>query len=170
MAAMMITINIKAQERLNIEEDEEERVNVDYSYDEKTKTLYYDGTCTRYTCRDLWDKTRILKLGPHANFEPGNNFFWRLSSLERIIVDAKHPDLTSVNGILMNKEKTVLHIYPKKKAKVGKYRIPTSIQKIEEYAFDGANIDTLVITSGLKKLYDGLYSSNIKKFIIWSYP
>ena len=53
--------------------------------------------------------------------------------LEEIIVSENNPELTSVDGVLYNKDKTVIIRYPQ--AKSGIFLIPDTVKEIGSYAF-----------------------------------
>ena len=73
---------------------------------------------------------------PSSLVEIGNNDIGNsLKNLERINVDAENPAYCSVDGILFNKDKTLLIKYPAKKPEIS-YVIPGSVTKIEKGAFD----------------------------------
>lgn len=60
--------------------------------------------------------------------------FLNCKSLVSIIVDNENPNYTSVNGVLFNKDKTVLLEYPAGKSATD-YAIPNSVSRIETAAF-----------------------------------
>ena len=59
--------------------------------------------------------------------------FWYCSSLLRIEVDQSNPEYTSEDGVLFNKEKTILIACPG--GKQDEYKIPASVTSIDNYAF-----------------------------------
>ncbi len=60
--------------------------------------------------------------------------FFRCSSLSKIEVDAENKYYCSVDGVLFNKDKTVLHTYPEGKTDE-KYSIPSSVTELSGTAF-----------------------------------
>ncbi len=65
----------------------------------------------------------------------GDNAFERCISLTDFDVDIENKYYSGYNGILFNKDKTVLICYPAKKADAS-YLIPDSVTSIKQYAFD----------------------------------
>ena len=65
----------------------------------------------------------------------GIRVFESCSNLTKIEVNSSNNNYISVGGILFNKQKTTLVRYPP--AIQGNYTIPSSVTKIEEYAFEG---------------------------------
>ena len=63
--------------------------------------------------------------------------FKSLPFLKRIDVDSKNPSYSSKNGVLFNKDKTVLISYPKSRMDY-QYVIPSTVKTVESYAFSGA--------------------------------
>lgn len=66
--------------------------------------------------------------------EIGSNPFFRCSSLAEISVDADNKYFCSNDGVLFNKDKTVLLVYPEGK-KSDKYVVPESVKSISYDAF-----------------------------------
>ncbi len=84
----------------------------------------------------------------------GNPVF-RCGSLEKITVDINNAHFTAVDGVLFNKEKTVLIAYPEGKADET-YTIPSSIEKLEEDAFGyDPQFKHLTILSNVKEFPEG---------------
>jgi hypothetical protein len=83
-------------------------------------------------------------------------------ALTNITVDALNPNYCSVNGVLFNKEKTVLLQYPIG-ADAEDYTIPASVTCIGEQGFDyagdavygGGNLRRVVVPSGVTNIADG---------------
>ncbi|MGO5082166.1 leucine-rich repeat protein, partial [Oscillospiraceae bacterium LCP25S3_E4] len=65
----------------------------------------------------------------------GECAFSDCTGLKSITVDKNNKNYTSVDGVLFNKNKTEILIYPN--AKGSSYVIPSSVKKICNYAFDG---------------------------------
>ncbi|MGD9604868.1 MAG: leucine-rich repeat protein [Bacilli bacterium] len=68
--------------------------------------------------------------------EIGLGAFQNCSKLTSIYINDNHPLWASENGILMNKDKQALVIYPT--GKVGVYEIPSGVIEISNYAFYGS--------------------------------
>lgn len=59
--------------------------------------------------------------------------FYGCDRLTKIMVAADNPFYTSIDGVLLNKTATILHIYPSGRS--GAYSIPDSVTAIDNYAF-----------------------------------
>lgn len=69
---------------------------------------------------------------------------WQPPALETITVDGNNPNYSSVDGVLFNKDKTVLVKYPP--AKGGSYTVPDTVTTISNYAFaDCENLTSVTI-------------------------
>ncbi|MDD4349193.1 MAG: leucine-rich repeat protein, partial [Opitutales bacterium] len=75
-----------------------------------------------------------------------------LSDLKGVIVDANNPSYSSVDGLLLSKDGTILIRCPR--GKTGSLVIPGSVTTIEEYAFSGCSGLTgdLVIPAGVTSI------------------
>ncbi len=77
--------------------------------------------------------------------------FGHYSNLTGIEVDLENPIYSSKDGVLYNKDKTILIKCPQKKQ--GKVQIPNTVTNIEARAFDGcANLTNIVISSSVVDL------------------
>lgn len=78
----------------------------------------------------------VTSIGPMA--------FFGYNKLKSIIVDENNPNYTSVDGVLFNKNKTEIVIYPN--AKEGKYVIPNTVTTIGMHSFrESYKLSDLVI-------------------------
>ncbi|MBQ2903592.1 MAG: leucine-rich repeat protein [Clostridia bacterium] len=78
----------------------------------------------------------------------GENAFLNCNNLTEITVAPENPVYSSENGVLFNKDKTVLFAYPK--ALVASYTVPASVEKIENDAFYYAKITGLSFAENSK--------------------
>ena len=81
-------------------------------------------------------------------------------NMKAILVDAGNQYYTSENGVLYNKNKTLLHTYPKRKnstveTEAGSksyFRIPDTVTEIEDNAFYHAQLDEIHMGSAVKTI------------------
>ena len=73
------------------------------------------------------------------------------SSLASISVNSNNKYYSSANGVLFNKKKTELLMYPGEKADKS-YTIPSSVTKIHSSAFEGAEFESIKIPSSVKTI------------------
>lgn len=82
------------------------------------------------------------------------------------VVDEKNPKYSSHQGVLFNKDTTVLLCYPSEKADF--HQIPLSVNKIESKAFAGTKkVKEITIPSSVKHIgSEAFYYSNLEKITI----
>lgn len=73
----------------------------------------------------------------------GDFAFKSCNSLESINVDVNNPNYTSVDGVLFDKNKTVLIKYPPKRTDTS-YEIPNEVNTIYNIAFEGSTVESVV--------------------------
>ncbi|MGO5078135.1 leucine-rich repeat protein [Oscillospiraceae bacterium LCP25S3_E3] len=89
------------------------------------------------------------------------------TSLKSITVDKSNKNYTSVDGILFNKNKTAILIYPSAKDS-SSYVIPSSVTKIDNYAFYGCtSLKSVTIPSSVTEIGDYAFNDKIKDFTIY---
>ena len=85
--------------------------------------------------------------------------FGNCDSLTRIDVDASNPNYRSVDGILMNRDETVLVQYPAGKSGA-EYRIPENIASIQSGAFYGCdNLTSVTVPTGITEIGENVFRS-----------
>lgn len=91
------------------------------------------------------------------------NSFYGCISLNNITVNQNNPYYSSNDGILFNKDKTILIAYPS--AKPDKtYSIPESVEQIYGKAIDNPNLENLYISKNVKNIKgseDKVYSKDV---------
>ena len=106
-----------------------------------------------FQCRNLLSVTisaGIKKIGAEA--------FSGCRNLEAVTVDGQNTEYVSENGVLFDKNKTVLMLHPAKRPWT-KYDIPSSIKKIDKGAFNGCyNLTTVTIPNGLTSIEERAFT------------
>lgn len=84
------------------------------------------------------------------------------TSLEQIDVSPEHETLTSVDGVLFNKDMSILHAYPAKK--VGDYTVPNSVNEIAGNAFaNSEGLNSVILPNSLATInYYAFKGSSLK--------
>ena len=80
-----------------------------------------------------------------------SNVFYNALKLNAIVVDPDNKDYTSIDGVLLTKDKKMLISYPTTKSET-KYVIPDGVEKIGTYAFNACSFSEIVLPSSLTKL------------------
>ena len=126
------------------------------------------------------DKTKLIKYPPAKSdksfsipqtvTEIEDPIFRSCKFLEEITVDVSNTNYSSEDGVLFNKDKTVLIKYPPAKSDKS-YSIPQTVTKIKEYAFENCkSLEEIVISDNVETI--GSYAfygcENLKKVTIGS--
>ena len=83
-----------------------------------------------------------------------------LEGLVSVSVDSNNPYFSSKDGVLFNKNQSVLIKYPAQK-NLKKYVVPSSVKTIREYAFElTRNLTDVVLPYGLTSIGEGAFTSS----------
>lgn len=104
-------------------------------------------------CLDAFSHNRNLtEIHIHNAVKQIYTAFTECYALERITVSEDNPYYSSSDGVLFNKDQTILMQYPGNK--VGDYTIPDTVSKIAGCAFDGSNgLRNLFIPACVENMY-----------------
>lgn len=91
---------------------------------------------------------------PASVYTIKNNAFYDCTA--NINVEANNPFYTSVDGVLFNKEKSILIQCPISKS--GEYTIPSTVTAIKGNAFSGCNLTSISIPSAITSIGDLAFS------------
>ena len=83
--------------------------------------------------------------------------FFQCSTLQKIQVASGHPSYSASNGVLLNKNKTKLVLYPAGK-QAASYQIPSSVKEIGQNAFNHAQVGKIVIPTSVTSIDSGAFS------------
>lgn len=88
--------------------------------------------------------------------------------LAEVIVDEDNEKYTAVDGVLYNKDKTLLMKYPEEKS-AQTFKIPDTVTEVNEAAFMGTtNLIKVVIPQSVKLINDGAFSSSSAKAVFYT--
>ena len=113
----------------------------------------------------------IVTMGENEGHEPvfESNAFYNTPKLEKIIVDKDNSNYVSVDGVLFNKAKTFLIVYPT--SKMGTfYSIPDGVEKIGTYAFNNCALTGVVLPGTLQRLgyYAFINCTKLSKIVCYA--
>jgi len=96
---------------------------------------------------------------PETVEDIGSMAFSGCNSLQEITVDSENQNYSAEDGILYNKEKTTLVVYPAGKTDET-FTIPSTVNNIKRYAFCGChNLKTVIIPSSWTTIPNGAFAS-----------
>ena len=121
------------------------------------------------------DKIRTITIGPDVEFVDTKAFYscWALQNIE---VDENNPNYCDIDGVLYNKDKTALLCYPcdhdeylrqkygyekelyrdevtpEYERDIQTYVVPSTVEKLDEMCFNYANLRTIYLPEGLKRI------------------
>ncbi|HNX15075.1 MAG TPA: leucine-rich repeat domain-containing protein [Oscillospiraceae bacterium] len=103
-------------------------------------------------------KIQKIILGSDVSFFPtGLLWRWRESPLS-LEVEPQNPYLTVVDGILFNREMTVLYMFPKERT--GVYTVPESVKEIGDEAFYHSLLTEITLSKGLERIGHSAFDSS----------
>ena len=83
--------------------------------------------------------------------------FYSLHNLKDIIVDENNPEYSSVDGVLFNKDKTVLICCPQ--AKSGEYAVPEGVEGLNGFSFNYCvSLEKISFPASLEQPYAGTFT------------
>lgn len=110
--------------------------------------------CPFLTSLSIPSTVKLIK--DFASYAYGDKFLGCIS-LKAIHVDEDNPAYTSDNGVLFNKDKTMLYLYPR--AKKGEYVVPSSVTAINVFAFSGCHeLESVFIHKGVTEIGNFAFS------------
>lgn len=83
--------------------------------------------------------------------------FFQCTALQKIQVASGHPSYSASNGVLFDKNKTKLILYPVAK-QTASYQIPSTVKEIGQNAFNHAKVDKIVIPKSVTKINEGAFA------------
>ena len=98
---------------------------------------------------------KSVSIGSSCSFISSTAFVGT-SSIDRITVSEDNKNFTAVDGVLYNKDKITLVLYPKNRE--GEFAVPDTVTSIANYAFDNSpNITKVTIGENVKSIGTGAF-------------
>lgn len=149
--------------------------NVTWNYDSKTSTLTFFGEGDIGELMDTsetpWEKyendIQYINLTENV-FSSKEKLFLKYPNLVSIDVDKNNPYYTSENGVLFNKNKTELVVYPACKND-STHVVPSTVKTIGDYSFYTCNkLEKITIPNGVKKIPTSCFEKckNLKSVVL----
>lgn len=120
----------------------------------KTNKIYIPNSITQIGYMAFWNCENITEITlPRYLRSDCSNWFYYCTNLENIYVDSLNSALSSVDGVLFNKDQSYIYIYPQGRTK-SSYTIPETVTIIANGCFYNAssltsiNIPNFVVSIG----------------------
>ena len=128
-------------------------------YDKSVKSITIPDGVTKIRDRAFSDCSSLQSIDiPNSVTEIGEKVFHFCSSLQSINVSKDNMHYASVDGILFNKDLTVIVRFPQKND-VKEYVIPTSVTEIGDWAFYGcSSLQSIDIPDGVTEIRNNAFS------------
>ena len=97
-----------------------------------------------YGCNNL-----VSIILPNGLTTWGDNVFENCKNISNIEIDISNDNFYSENGILFNKQKTKLIVYPRSKKDIDVYNIPNTVRVIDSYAFYSCKLQEILIPNSV---------------------
>ena len=105
---------------------------------------------------------KVINIGAGVN----NQLYFPDSMLEWINVSENNAVLSSVDGVLFNKDKTELLRFPWDWAKGDSYRIPDGVTRVTPFSFYCCSLSSLSIPESVTDVSDAFFDAHIKEITI----
>ena len=122
-------------------------------YNAESYNVVSIGQCAFHSCANL-----TLVNIPNSVLSIGNAAFYNCTNLTDINVVESNQYFSSINGVLFNKEQTVLLKYPSGKSELS-YAIPQSVTEIGESSFSlSCNLTTIDVSNGVVSIENSAFA------------
>lgn len=111
----------------------------------------------KYIDEYAFENSGLKSVSIGKNVKYISRYAFQNSKLAKITVSSKNKKYSSKNGVLYNKKKTRLIIYPNYR-KGAKFTTPSSVEQIKPYAFSGSKfLKKIVLSKKIKKISTGAF-------------
>ena len=135
---------------------------------QKVTSVTIADSVTEIAAYAFWNCIALTSISISKNVTViGEDIFAGCNGLTSIHVDSLNPNYSSLDGVLFNKDKTILMQYPRAKEGAS-YSIPESVTVIGDSALGHTALENIIIPDNVKTIGDYAFSSceNLKSVVI----
>lgn len=93
------------------------------------------------------------------------NAFWGCDKLAEFVVSEDNSNYSSLEGVLFNKDKSILIIYPKARPNLS-YIVPNSVITVDDNAFNNAYLTSITIGDRVSQMNFSNVGKHLKEYIV----
>lgn len=113
----------------------------------------------------FWGCNNLVRIDLASVSKMEISAFWGCDKLVEFVVSEDNSNYSSLNGVLFNKDKSILIIYPKARPNQS-YIIPNSVITVEGSAFDNAYLTSITIGDRVAQMDFMNVGSYLKEYIV----
>lgn len=113
----------------------------------------------------FWGCNNLVRIDLASVSKMEISAFWGCDKLAEFVVSEDNSNYSSLGGVLFNKDKSILIIYPKAKTNQS-YIIPNSVITVEDNAFDNAYLTSITIGDKVSQMKFSNVGKRLKEYIV----
>ena len=131
-------------------------------YDDYTLVLDGEGKITHHNIVTEYPVKKIIITDTLTGLNENIFQYLRLRQIEAFEVSDTHPTYSTVDGVLFNKDKTVIHHFPD--GKTDPYEIPESVKEIRPCSFAFSKLTSITIPENVEYIgWQAFYESDLRE-------
>ena len=113
----------------------------------------------------FWGCNNLVRIDLASVSKMEISAFWGCDKLVEFVVSEDNSNYSSLGGVLFNKDKSILIIYPKARPNQS-YIIPNSVITVEDNAFNNAYLTSITIGDKVSQMKFSNVGTHLKEYIV----